>query len=122
MSYCRWSSDDFQCDVYVYESVGGGFVTNVAGMRVVFEEPLPQPVPFDKDHLDAFLARHDQVLAMVDAATREPIGLPYDGEDFVDPDAGTCADRLEALRRIGYRVPDYAIEALREEAEQGDSA
>ena len=36
MSYCRWSSDDFQCDVYVYESVAGGFVTHVAANRVVF--------------------------------------------------------------------------------------
>ena len=33
MSYCRWSSDFFECDVYVYEDVSGGWTTHVAGRR-----------------------------------------------------------------------------------------
>ena len=28
MSYCRWSSDCHQSDVYVYEDVKGGFTTH----------------------------------------------------------------------------------------------
>jgi hypothetical protein len=40
MSYCRWSSNDFQCDVYVYEDVAGGWTTHVACNRVVYSEPL----------------------------------------------------------------------------------
>ena len=34
MSYCRWSSDDFQCDVYVFGS-DTGFETYVARGRYV---------------------------------------------------------------------------------------
>lgn len=29
MSYCRWSSDNFKCDVYVYADVSGGWTTHV---------------------------------------------------------------------------------------------
>ena len=75
MSYRRWSSDDFQCDVYVYESVAGGFVTHVAANRVVFKDELPALVPFEPEYVDQFLARHNQVMAMVDAADRVLIGL-----------------------------------------------
>lgn len=116
MSYCRWSSDDFQCDVYVYESVYGVFVTHVATNRVVFKEKLPALVPFEPEYVDQFLARHNQVMAMVDAADRVQINLPHDGQNFSDPDAAACADRLEYLQLLGYNVPQYAIDALREEA------
>ena len=122
MSYCRWSSDDFQCDIYAYEHVYGGFVTHVAGNRVVFSEPLPPEVPFQKEFITEYIARHQKVLEMVGEATRVPIGLPHDGEDFDDPDADACADRLEYLRSLGYRVPQYAIDALREESDYGDCA
>ncbi|MDS9784703.1 hypothetical protein [Pseudomonas aeruginosa] len=119
MSYCRWSSDDFQCDVYVYESVAGGFVTHVAANRVVFKDELPALVPFEPEYVDQFLARHNQVMAIVDAADRVRIGLPHDGDSFDDADQEACADRLEYLKGLGYVVPQYVIDALREEAEEG---
>ncbi|MNG24402.1 hypothetical protein D3C84_1091230 [compost metagenome] len=75
-------------------------------------------MPFEKEHLTAFMARHQKVMAMVDAADRIPIGLPHDGEDFDDQTADACADRLEYLREVGYRVPQYAIDQLREEAKE----
>lgn len=34
MSYCRWSSDFGQCDVYVYANVSGMWTTHVAGRRL----------------------------------------------------------------------------------------
>lgn len=119
MSYCRFSSEDFQCDVYAYESVHGGFAVHVAGNRVVFTEPLPAQVPLEKENIAAFIERHHKVMKMVDAAKRMPIGLPHDGEDFCEGDASACADRLESLRTLGYRVPQYAIDSLREEAAEG---
>lgn len=116
MSYCRWSSDDFQCDVYVYEDVSGGFTTHVASNRLVYAEPLPAHVPFDADNMDAWMERHGKVNAMADRADRVDIGLPHDGESFNDDTASECADRLESLRSLGYIVPQYAIDALRGEA------
>src|SRR5687767_6611694 len=44
MSYCRWSTDDFQCDLYCYEDVSGGFTTHVAGRRKIWDAPLPTQV------------------------------------------------------------------------------
>lgn len=40
MSYCRWSSMNWMCDVYVYEDVSGGWTTHVAGRRRVIP-PIP---------------------------------------------------------------------------------
>ncbi|MBC4813797.1 hypothetical protein H8L49_28865 [Klebsiella quasipneumoniae] len=120
MSYCRWSSEDFQCDVYAYESVHGGFSVHVAGNRVVFTEPLPEQVLLEKENILALVERNHKVMKMVDEAKRLPIGLPHDGEDFFEGDASACADRLESLKTLGYRVPQYAIDSLREEAAEGD--
>jgi hypothetical protein len=39
MSYCRWSSDFGECDVYVYEDVNGGWTTHVAGRRLKHRVP-----------------------------------------------------------------------------------
>lgn len=40
MSYCRWSSMNWMCDVYVYEDVDGGWATHVAGRRRAIP-PIP---------------------------------------------------------------------------------
>lgn len=37
------------------------------------------------------------------------------GENFNDSIPGDCADTLEELRNQGHKVPQYAIDALREE-------
>ncbi len=44
-----------------------------------------------------------------------PIGLPFDGKSFNDDTAAQCADRLSWLRAMGYSVPQYAIDTLRDE-------
>lgn len=119
MSYCRFSCDDFQCDLYVYESVYGGFVTHVAGNRVVFQEPLPAPVPFTEDHLDAWLERHQKVMAMMETVTRERITLPFAGETFGDDTLEGLIARLAELKALGYRYPSHVDEVLAAElAEQ----
>lgn len=120
MSYCRWSSDDFQCDVYVYEDVSGGFTTHVKAGRPVPDETLPLPIPQDAWTVEAWMARHEKVIEWVAGAKHELIRLPFDGKEFNDPTAADCADRLEWLRGLGYNVPQYAIDALREEAEEDE--
>ena len=40
MSYCRWSSMNWMCDVYVYEDCAGGWTTHVAGRRRMIP-PIP---------------------------------------------------------------------------------
>jgi hypothetical protein len=57
-------------------------------------------------------AKHE---SMVDAKKFFPIGLPHDGETFHDPDLEAFLARLLGLARLGYRFPDYVVEAVREE-------
>lgn len=111
MSYCRFSTDDFQCDLYVCESVHDYFVIHVAKFT---KSRCPPKVSFDDTA--AWLERHQIVMAMLDDADRTDIGLPYDGETFDCADANECADKLQMLAEIGYRFPTEIIQELRDEA------
>lgn len=119
MSYCRLSSDDFQCDVYCYASEGG-FTTHVARLRVLFEEPLPPAVSFHHDYAGWF-ARLQDVTRRVELAARVPIGLPHDGMTYTDSDAHALLGRLEQLRDLGYRIPASALRAVRSEIDVDDA-
>ena len=116
MSYCRFSSDDFNSDVYCYEAVTGGFVIHVAHCRVVGDIPKAQHL-LAKETMEEFFVAHRTQLNFLETAEREPIGLEYDGETFVEDGPQEAADRLESLLEAGYQVPQYAIDALREEQE-----
>lgn len=125
MSYCRWSSDDFQCDIYCYYSVGDFYQIFVAGNRIVGDIPKLLPYPSkdgkivdntqDKEGWDAWFKRHQEQMNWLKTCERKPIGLPYDGQSFEEPDAQTCLDRLLELQKVGYRFPDYVLEAIKEE-------
>lgn len=121
MSYCRFSTDDFTCDVYCYESCFGGWDIHVAALRHRLKN-LPPPVPFDIKNLDPWFERHKKVLEMVRHAKRYPIGLPHDGESFNEPTAAAAAQRLIELKHVGYNVPQSAINALVKESEDETTA
>lgn len=87
MSYCRFGSDQFRCDVYVYESVGDFWAIHVAGNRLVSEEPRPDPPPSDwyaqgESGVAAFMAADKAMDEWMERATREEIALPYAGESI----------------------------------------
>lgn len=112
MSYCRFSSDNFQCDVYVYEAIDAGWMTHIAANRIANATAIPTVDFRSADFAEQFAAQ----LAYVRTANREPIGLPLDGTSHRDNTPGECADRLVALRAMGYIVPQHAIDELRLEA------
>ena len=143
MSYCRFSSSNWMCDVYTYEHCGGGFVTHVAGRRrpfppipdlphrwwpnfggkfVLAERRVVYPSKWRAAGANVFahiwVAWHRLSMWSLDLIPLRDIGLPHDGEAFSDDTATECADRLESLKAMGYNVPQYAIDALREEAEE----
>lgn len=115
MSYCRWSCDDFECDLYCYSDVSGGWTIHVAGNRHVGKAPSVASAfdqPFDGVRAAAlFKAQSD----WLEAAERVPIGLPHDGETFREPTIAAFRDRLISLRALGYRFPDYVLDGVDEE-------
>lgn|SRR5574337_32219 len=111
MSYCRHSTDDFHSDVYTYES-REGWITHVAANRLIFEEPLPDKV--DDNHPD-YIKREQEVLRRVQEAERHDINLPFAGTTFKDKNREECLRHLRLLRKVGFHVPQKAINRLEEE-------
>lgn len=83
---------------------------HVAGRRIVGEIPAVDWA--DQEHR---IEQYEAQMAALRQAVRQNIGLPFDGRTFVEPDAAACLARLVALRETGYHVPEYALEALRDE-------
>lgn len=123
MSYCRWSTDDFQCDLYIYECVTDQWMIHVAGRKIVYKEPLPVPVELDthdKESWKAWFDRKDQVKAIRKRSELVEIGLPYDGQTIAVDSPGECADVVEMLLALGYRAPKGIVEELRDEQKELD--
>lgn len=120
MSYCRWSSSNFQCDIYCYEYCYGGIMIHVAAQRIA--EPLPQMPQFSKENIEdgTWLEAHNSNMKLLDAMERLPIGLPHDGESFHETDHKAAYERLLMLRDVGYQVPEYAIQSLLEDAQEAE--
>lgn len=116
MAYCRWSSENFVCDLYCYETVHG-WVTHVATMRYA---GTPPEVDWIKDHgspaaMALFQAQCQTQRDWLATAARLPIGLSQDGQTFVDSSPEAFRDRLLWLRSLGYRFPDYVLWEIEEE-------
>ena len=117
MSYCRWSSNNWDCDLYCYEDCGGGYTTHVGSARKVGETPCPSvDIQLLLDgKTDEYWAAYKAQNAWFDAARCVKIGLPQDGQSFNDATLGEFLDRVVWLRDMGYHVPEYVIEDIKAE-------
>lgn len=113
MSYCRFSDDDFLCDVYVYESVHGGIMIHVAGTRYVFDRSvLPEYVSLMDGDVEKYMQRYEILMGLIKNSARVSIGYEHDGKEFMCGDEIEAAETLKMLRECGYNVPQSAIDAL----------
>jgi hypothetical protein len=129
VSYCRWSSDWFRCDLYVYEHVDGYFAIHVAGRTNKACDNLPPE--FDADEEEAFdvgrwLALTEKLHTLMgegfDDSKYRPLNLPHDDETFEEPTYGAMIRRVEMLVALGYRVPKGLVASLRADlAPDGES-
>lgn len=113
MSYCRWSSDSFKCDLYAYES-DEGFVIHVASYKIIGEVPKVDInlILGEDKNMEEYLRQSKISSEWMESCKREPIGLPFDGESFtLDTEEEMYAKMIE-LKNIGYRVPDYITKLL----------
>lgn len=112
MSYCRWSSDNWMCDVYAYESVEG-YVTHVAcNKRTGFITPL------DYSTSERLTKTYTQQMKDLKNTQFELLNLPYDGETLTDDTLEDFKDTMTGLKNVGYNIPDFVFEIIDEELSQ----
>lgn len=118
MSLCRWSTDDFSCDLYVYNSGDDLYTIHVAGNRVIGDIPK-----ITSDYLDSktptstveeYVAQHKAQLDWLKDREREKITLKYAGESFTLSGEMAIA-KLHELKALGYKFPDYVITDIEDE-------
>lgn len=121
MAYCRFSSDDFKSDVYVYYGENG-YVIHVSGRRmepVDAGPPVTLSDPVSLSDIEALIARQKRLAEIVGRAKTKDIDHPDAGKTFVLESEADAINKLLELRENGFYVPEVAIETLREEASDG---
>jgi hypothetical protein len=119
VSYCRWSSNNWDCDLYCYADCDGGYTTHVAWNRVV--GTTPEVPPINDVAPGEWLKAHRAQMAFLKTAKHKRIGLPYDGQSFSDETLEEFLDRVTMLRDVGYHVPTWLIDDIREEMHSPES-
>jgi hypothetical protein len=123
MSFCRWSSDGGQCDLYCYEDVNGGFTTHVAGSRRA--PPLEGTLdPFGVYGLKLIQeSRHDDWMkikkiwdAYLDSAELVKIQSEHAGQSYNDPTLIDFRERIVELSRDpNLKIPTWLLDSIDEE-------
>ena len=106
MSLCRFSSMNFKCQVYCYESENG-YVIHLADNKHVGdipEVPSVGTIP-NEEWIELYKKRNDAL----DNAKREKITLPYAGESFYNLTFEEMIEQMKELKEIGYIFPQYIL-------------
>lgn len=123
MSYCRPSDLHNWSDVYCYADVCGGYTVHVHNVRCLGVLP-PSPSLDVTETLESAEERKDFVDRLkrhstaVHLSKKVRIGGPCDGMTFNRPTALDCVHLLFDLRRMGYHVPQHAIQMLMEQSKE----
>lgn len=115
MSYCRWSTDSFRCDLYAYECVDDTWTIHVRALRIPDDAPRVLPFPRPGGDLQAWIDSKRALGRYMETCEFLPINGPHDGETFKEPDLESFLARLLYLRNVGYRFPDWVLDDVREE-------
>jgi hypothetical protein len=114
MSYCRWSSMNWTCDLYCYADMTGGWTTHVAPRRRIDAVPDDRQEDFigHKISIAEYTQLHRQQMIALQRIPFEPLRLPHAGETFHDSTLAEFKRRLLELRQLGYRFPDDVIDQI----------
>lgn len=118
MSYCRFSDDNYRCDVYVF-ATENGFETHVAANRIALPEGVI--VPSFADLASGTISPEDfqkadrAFRASLKLAPRTAVEHPEAGAWFTHATPGECADNLARLAAEGFHIPAGVIDTLRAE-------
>lgn len=112
MSFCRFSSDDYRCDFYAYESAEG-YELYIARNRVLWD---PTPSAMTKEALQLPAAEwaelHRAYMDALNAATRENIAHPSAGGHFLFESLQQLRDKIAELSEEGFHAPAWLLPEL----------
>lgn len=119
MSYCRWSSDNFKCDVYAYESCYGGFEIHIASARYVGEIPeVDSKLLNNKKQHKKFISQLNAQSEFLETCKTEEIKLKHSGENFNVDTVQELGEKLIELKKLGYHIPEYVFERISKEIQK----
>ena len=119
MSICRFSSDNWKSDVYIYESECG-IELHIASSRIISDIPKLPPLSEYKNDLSTWVSLHEKQMEAVRSAKREIIGGKYDGRSLTLDNASELYYALKKVQDYGYHVPDFVFDIIREKINQED--
>lgn len=113
MSYCRFSSDNFRSDVYVYYG-DDGYTCHVASRKISNIDECPEiSISLSLEDNQKFIERYRlRQEWMENYATRIPIEHELAGTTFTTDTPDEMIEELIYLRGQGFHVPQNAIDAL----------
>lgn len=118
MSYCRFSSDNFNCDLYIYEDVSGGFTTHVASNRLRKWTKLFYWITDRRLKFENYTTRWRRfyLFKLPIFLTHKKIDGLFDGRQFNDSTILDLLVRVVELKMYGYKIPKEAYDKIAEES------
>lgn len=119
VSYCRWSSDKGNSDVYVYEHFNGQFVIMVREQK--FPEDFPKaPTGLEKESEDYAKAVRDYGKLLTEVEMVK-LDLPLAGQEIRLDTLEEVYQKLAWMKGEGYRVPQFALDNILKEIGESEN-
>lgn len=115
MALCRFSSDCWRSDVYVYEDASGGVTVHVANNRHVISDDIIAAMPTypevgDPDFVDKFVEWNRAWRQIPKQCPREQITSPVAGKSFNVDNREELSTLLHKLANQQIHVPDFLLD------------
>jgi len=122
MSYCRWSTDNFNCDIYAYES-DAGYEIHVANNRRrlwyrIFLWLTDKRIPIKlANKIIYYRSQRFDLYFLPNRIKYKLIKLACAGESY------TCnleefREKMIELRNLGYKFPNYVLGEINYELQE----
>lgn len=115
MSYCRFSTDNFKCDVYAYESCMGGWQIHIATHRHAGNIPQIDESLLLKKEYKKYGRQYKRQMKYLETAKLEPIGLSMDGADFNCGGLPEFLATMQEIKKEGYHIPGWVFDHIKHE-------
>ena len=117
MSYCRWSSDNWKSDVYIYDG-SEGITCHVT--TYFYDGYIPKLPDITKVSNKVFREAYLRQKRVMESCPKKKHPSPMAGQTFWARDPKDMIFKLEQLQLEGFHVPEYVFEVLGADA-QGET-